>query len=90
MNPGRSARASGLGGPRRTGALAVADVGQTGQTAGQLGQAAVGEELVDGGGLGHAACGGHRHSSQQSAAADGAQHLALGPPRHHLWSTDTG
>lgn len=63
---------------------------QAGQAAGQFGQAAVGEQLVDGGGFSHSSRRDHRHRPEQSAsaaaaaAAHGAQDLTLGLPTNRL------
>ncbi|TNN34177.1 hypothetical protein EYF80_055661 [Liparis tanakae] len=62
----------------RTGGLIV-DVRQAGRDAGELGQPAVSEQLVDGGGLGPSPRGDHGQRAEQRtvAGADGAQDLTL-------------
>lgn len=64
----------------------ISDVRQTGQAAGEFGQPAVGEELVDGGGFSHSSCGDNRHRPEQGAAAgtDRAQDLTLWVATEHL------
>lgn len=62
---------------------------QARQTTGQFRQAAVREQLVDGGGFGHSSSGHHGHRAEQSAAVgpDGAQHLSRGLAEHGLRGT---
>jgi hypothetical protein len=59
---------------------------QAREAAGQLGQPAIGEKLVDGSGLGQPSSGDHRHCPEQSAAAStyGAKDLTLGLPTRGL------
>lgn len=67
-----------FGSSGRTGGLIV-DVRQGGQAAGKLGQPAIREQLVDGGGFGHSPCGDHGQRTEQRTVAvtDGAQDLTL-------------
>lgn len=67
-----------FGSSRHTSGL-IGDVRQAGQAAGKLGQPAISEQLVDGGGFSYSSCGDHRQRPEQSAAGtDGAQDLTLG------------
>lgn len=91
MNPGHSTWPSCFGSSRHTSGL-IGDVRQAGQAAGQFGQPAISEQLVDGSGFSHSSCGDHRHRPQQSAAAgtDRAQDLTLGLPTNRLGAACVG
>lgn len=78
LNHERSTRPSRFGSSTHTSSL-ISDVSQAGQAAGQFGQPAVGEQLMNGCGFGDSSCGDHRHSPEHSTAAgaDRAQNRIL-------------
>lgn len=66
--PSCSTRPLSFGDSRYTDSL-ITHVCQSRQAAGELGEAAVGQQLMDGGGFHHSPCGDHRYGLEQSAAA---------------------
>lgn len=66
--PEYSTRPLCFGSSRHTNSL-ITHVCQSRQAAGKLGEPAIGQKLMDGGGLHHPPCGDHRYRPEQSAAA---------------------